>query len=284
MEEDESSGWTLPDLGRMLTARWPQFVLVTTVAGFLAGVDFFEALYGRFGLDSLVFSETLPTYLLAGGVSVFFFLLVVGLTAILMVAVQARLQVPKASRAPSRAGRRAATDVVLVADLFVLCVLFWFSWRWLVPLTALLPAARWAPPPWLVLILLLLVIVLTVMTAGVVMFQEHRRMYHAFGFAFLLIGAPVLSFQAGNAEANAILDNLDGHTRARVWWNESSLAPEGYVVIHQDGNVFYLLQQTTQKPDGARVFHTTVVDASKVYRIVLVPPGVDAAEALVNAT
>lgn len=260
--------------GAKVLDRLPLLLGVLTVTGFLSGLAYFQGYFGRLGLDALVYSLPFEMYLAAGGISVVAALLVMAFVAVASIYLVLRLGprlVKRQQRVAAREGSGHHPLLVLLSGLLLLIVVFVWPWRWLVSVASLLPAAI---PLWLTLALLLLLLPGVLLAHLVVMRSLKGRTAIAYLLLVLVASAPLLAQQAGEYRAEHLFDNPDRLTRALVWWTENSTAPSGYLVVHQEGSLVYLVAQVERGPGGP-VFYSTVVDLTSVARIAFVPPGAD---------
>lgn len=267
---NEQSGW-LRAL-EFASEKWVVILAVSTATGFLSGLAYYKGYFGAFGFESLAFSLPFEMYLVVGALSIAAVVLPQILVGVPIAYAAARRQASEPRRL-ERALRRfddLPAPVVLMGSVAILVVPLYYTWHWLVPAEAVLP---FAIHPLAVAIILILGLLVFLPASLVVLRNLKGPTLAAVGLAFLFVWAPAVAKTVGESRADAVFDNLDGQTRVLVWRDANSTAPEGYVVIHQDADLLYLVARLEVK-DGVPIFRATIMNPNDLHRIDFVPPGV----------
>lgn len=279
MQDDATPPHWMQRMVEGVNARLPFILGVLTVTGFLSGLAYFKGFFGSLGLEALVFSLPFEMYLAAGGISVIVILLAVAVLLFGILAIGARFKpdLLRERKPTPGTGKPTPPRLMLVAAsaLLWLAIVFILPWTWLAPVASILP---FPIPEWITLPFLLLLGLLMGPAHLVVLRNLQGPPLMAYGIAFILMSGPALAHAAGNHRAEHLFDNVDSRSRALVWWTDNATEPSGYVVVHQDGSLAYLVAQVVHDAEG-RAFHSTVVDVGSVPRIVFIPPGADVARA-----
>ena len=252
---------------------WLLIAAGATLTSFAAGVAYMHGYLAPFGFEGLVLSLSAESYLAVGAVTVIVLFLLMGFLAMLGAALVASFAPKRLEGGFSlpRWMERIHALWVLTGAVATLVVPFVYAWRWLTPLSALFPMGD---GPLVESLLLLFLAIVFVVGYPLAYLRLRGRAFTAFVVATCLMSAPALAKLAGEERAESILEDPSDAPRVLVWRNATA-APEGYIVVHQDGELLYLVVTLGRDGDGKPVFHATALRISDMARVDFLPAGAD---------
>ena len=259
-----------------LQKHWVLVVTVATVTAFAGGLAHMHGYFSTLGFESLALSLPYENYLVIGSVTLLalcFLYAFAGLVAAAIGSMQVTRKRAKGTIRTSMLKRADGIPLawVLLGAVFAFAPPFLHAWNWLVPVRGFMPFPLSES---MTIVGLLLILVAFVAGWVVVLLRFDHSTYLAVGVAMLLLYTPTITHMVGERRADLLLEDPHHASRVVIWRHETA-EPQGYVVVHQDGEVLYLVAIQGHGEGGQRIFHSTVLRFSDVARIAFLPPGVD---------